>query len=544
MNKEHLTVNLVTIASEVVALCLVLFVLYWIVSRLLRALEGSDRLAGSVRVVRRNARALFLVVGFVLVAAVIGLNAFWMYHGHNVLDRAREELEAVPMSFWIELGIGCAKSIGLAVAALIVLRWVRKLLGALCARAKAFEGIRANDESLDQLFSQLQRVTRRVTWLAVLAASAGFLGAPGSATEAILLALRVYLIVAAGLLIWRGLDAVIASLDALSKKYSSPDNLLRYYEKLTHLVPIFRRAIEYALYVTVATLVVLQISATADLAAWGPRLIKIIGTVFLARVVIEVANLVVEEVLLTRAELAPDQRQRRLTIIPLIRSALKYLIYFTAGIIVLKQLQVDPTPVLAGAGIITLAVGLGAQNLINDVVSGFFILFENYYLVGDYVSTAGAEGEVEAIDLRTTRIRDNEGRLHIIRNGKIEDVTNFSKQYTNAVVEVGVAYESDLDEVYAALEDVGKQIREASSDVLQPTVVAGLDNFGESELTIRTVTRVRPGKHLGVERKVRKLIKETFDARGIEIPYARRVLILQDAEGGDPWDRLRPSAAS
>ena len=179
-------------------------------------------------------------------------------------------------------------------------------------------------------------------------------------------------------------------------------------------------------------------------------------------------------------------------------------------------------------------MGLGAQALINDMVSGFFILFEEHFLVGDFIKVGEAEGVVEAIDLRTTRVRDNAGRLHIVRNGQINELVNYSKDYTNAVVEVGVAYESDLNEVFDVLVETGKTLKAENAMVLEPTAVKGLDNFGESELTLRLVTRVKPGCHLQVERDLRKRIKEAFDLSGIEIPYARRVLIMQTAEEPAP----------
>ncbi len=161
----------------------------------------------------------------------------------------------------------------------------------------------------------------------------------------------------------------------------------------------------------------------------------------------------------------------------------------------LKTINIDPTPILAGAGIIGLAVGLGTQNLVNDLVSGFFILFDNYYLVGDEVEIDDIEGEVEAIDLRTTRIRHDDGQLCILRNGEINNVINYSKEYVYAVVEVGVAYDSNLDRVYQVIQAIGKQLKEKYSEVLEPTHVDGLESFREYDLLIRTITKVKPGTH-------------------------------------------------
>ena len=173
------------------------------------------------------------------------------------------------------------------------------------------------------------------------------------------------------------------------------------------------------------------------------------------------------------------------------------------------------------------------------MVSGFFILFEEHFLVGDFIQIGNAGGIVESIDLRTTRIRDNAGRHHIIRNGQITDLVHYSKEYTNAVVEVGVAYESDLNTVFDVLKRTGERLKAENEMVLEATSVKGIDNFGESEMLIRTVTRVKPGCHLNVERDFRKRIKDAFDAQGIEIPYARRVLIMQS---GDSSNELESGA--
>ena len=121
-----------------------------------------------------------------------------------------------------------------------------------------------------------------------------------------------------------------------------------------------------------------------------------------------------------------------------------YAAYFATTVLILGTLGFNPLPFLAGAGLLGLVIGFGAQSLINDVVSGFFILFENIYLVGDVIEGGGAKGVVEAIEFRTTRIRDADGRLHIVRNGDMKQVVNFSKDYAVAVVPVDVSYEADM----------------------------------------------------------------------------------------------------
>ena len=533
-NLDPQTINLITIGAEILAIVVLFFVLGWVLGRILGLLENVKGISGGVQLVRRNLRFLLIVLGFLACLAVGGGNAYLMMEGEYLPDYTRELVQRVPREVWIGIAIGLGKGLALFAVVAFCLRYLRRLLASISQRAQDFDGIKANDESVQQFFGALTKMLSRGTWIAAWAVFAGWVGLPESAVAGIWTLLRIYLIVSGGLLVIRALDALIDSLDAWSRRFARPGSWLAYYEQLSHLVPLFRRTLEYVLYVVVATLVVAQIEAVADLADWGPKLIGILGILFLARVAIEVVNLLVDEVLIKRAALDKDAMQRRLTIVPLIKSGAKYAIYFTAGIVILKQLEIDPTPILAGAGIVTLAIGLGAQNLINDVVSGFFILFENYYLVGDYVAVNGSEGIVEQIDIRATRIRDNEGRLHIVRNGEVEDLINFSKDYTLAVLEVGVAYESDLKAVFEAFGEIGGRLEEQTSDTLGSLEVRGLKAFGESELTVRVQIRVKPGKHLDVEYVLRGLVWEVFEERGIEIPYARRVVIFKPEAGGDP----------
>lgn len=237
----------------------------------------------------------------------------------------------------------------------------------------------------------------------------------------------------------------------------------------------------------------------------------------------EVVYLLLEEVLLKNQNLTETQRSRRLTLIPLFRSLLQYFIYFSVAVSILYILDINPTPILAGAGIVGIAVGLGAQTLINDIVCGFFILFENYYLVGDYIEAGKAEekaveGTVEAIELRTTRIRHPNGQLHIIRNGDIGSITNYSKQYIFAVVEVNVPCDSNLSHIYEVIGEIGQQLKASDLDVLEATFVEGVESLSESHLLLRTLTKVKPGKHLHIQRVLRKLYMDNFQNQGILLP--------------------------
>jgi len=180
-------------------------------------------------------------------------------------------------------------------------------------------------------------------------------------------------------------------------------------------------------------------------------------------------------------------------------------------LVMLGVLGVDTRPSLAGAGILGLAVGLGAQTMVADLVSGFFILFENQFLVGDYVQVGDAAGTVEAVGIRVTHIRDGQGKLHIIPNGQIKGVVSFSKGYVNAVVDLRVPAGTDLEGTFRAMTEAGRRLRQSHKEVLADTQIQGLVDLGTSEMTVRAVTKVRPGTHGMMQNEYRRLLKQVLD---------------------------------
>ncbi len=481
---------------------------------------------------RRLIGKLLLVTLLLLLVLILSFNGYLVYQGKDLFEYTRDLIGRIPPGFWVGIATGLIKVAGLAVGAWFFHRALRRMIGALRERAKAYEQFKANDESVDAFFLALGRIVSSTIWLSVLILASGLLPLPPVVSKYLWVVLRIYLIIAFGALVVRTISSIVESLEALSKKYWYREDYLGWYERLKGLVPLFRRCLEYIIYVFVATLVLLQVDFIAKFADYGPRMVKVIGIFFLTRVVVEVVNLLVDRMMGDADELDEAERKRQLTLVPIIKSLLQYVVYFVAFVLMLSVFELNPMPLLAGAGIVGIVVGLGAQPLINDIVSGFFVLFENLFLIGDYVETGEARGVVEAIEIRTTRIRDPDGQVHILRNGQIGSIINYSKGYTHAVVEVGVAYDSDLDHVYRVLNETGEQLKEQNPYVLLPTEVKGLANFGESELLVRTVTKVKPGHHRDVAFMLRKMIKTAFDAEGIEIPFARRVLIFKK-EGDD-----------
>jgi small conductance mechanosensitive channel len=327
----------------------------------------------------------------------------------------------------------------------------------------------------------------------------------------LLLALRIYVILAIGLIVIRSTAVIVDTLDGLTHRYATRRDWLRHYEHLRVLLPTFRACLEYALWIGVGSLVLVQLASMQPLAAWGPRAIRGIAIFFAGRVVIELGRLEIGHRMLPREGLDEPDRRRRETMIPLVRSAFTYAVYFGTAVLVLSSLGFNPMPFLAGAGLLGLVIGFGAQSLINDVVSGFFILFENIYLVGDMVEVGPARGVVEAIEFRTTRIRDADGRVHVMRNGDMKPVINYSKDYGMAVVAVDVPYDADLQGVFAGLRQASERLRAENDDVLSGTEIQGITAFGSSAMTIRTLTRVRPGRHETTAAALRLLINEIFE---------------------------------
>jgi small conductance mechanosensitive channel len=243
------------------------------------------------------------------------------------------------------------------------------------------------------------------------------------------------------------------------------------------------------------------------------------------------------ETLLVRAgeptELVPGATRKRVTTLTgLLTTLVVVAIWALAGVIVLGQLGVDVTPILAGAGIVGLAVGFGAQNLVRDVISGFFVVLENQVRVGDVAIVNGTGGLVEAITFRTMVLRDLAGVVHVIPHGAVTSLANMTKGWSAYVLDVGVAYKEDTDRVVALMRTVAEELRADpvyAADILEPMEIFGVDEFAESQVTIKARLKTRPLAQWNVGREYRRRLKKAFDAAGIEIPFPHRSLYIGEA---------------
>lgn len=245
-----------------------------------------------------------------------------------------------------------------------------------------------------------------------------------------------------------------------------------------------------------------------------------------ARLLVRLAEAFVERLFRPERHVYLDERRAR-TLATLITSIARYTIYFFAGVAVLQHLGFNTASLLTAAGIGGLAIGFGAQNLVRDVITGFFILFEDQYGVGDYISAGGVSGIVEEMGIRITKIRDFGGELHIVPNGQITQVTNHMGPSMRVMFDVEVAYDTDLDKAIKTLEELCAEYARGNDRLVEPPIVLGVQALAESGISLRIVARTKPMEQWGVERELKRLIKERFDAEGIEIPFPHRLLIAQ-----------------
>lgn len=484
------------------------------------------------RVARVKIRHFLFALSLALAFVVLLYNGWLLALGVDAREHTVGLLRAITVDTWKAIGLAVGKLALAVIAMLLVSRAMRRIMRALEGGINRWDQLKDNNKSLATLFGGLDRAIVNLGWMLVAVYASRVSAAPDEVTDALVLVLRIYVIFAVGLTIVRSTTVVIDTLDGLSHRYAQTRNWLHLYEHLRPLLPTLRACLEYALWIGLASLIVAQLSPLRDLAVWGPRVMQSIGLFFAARVVIELGCLELGRRILPGEGLEETERRRRATMVPLVRTAFTYAVYFGAGVLILGALGFNPMPFLAGAGILGLVVGFGAQSLINDVVSGFFILFENTYLVGETIEAGGAKGNIEAIEFRTTKIRDSEGRLHVIRNGDMKPIINYSRDFTVAVVDLAVGYDADLRVVFTTLTQAAERLCSTHPDVLQPTEIEGVVSFGVTTMTVRTLTRVRPGRNDNVAAALRFAIKEQFDREASGT--FRRTLIPKKIDGGEP----------
>lgn len=276
------------------------------------------------------------------------------------------------------------------------------------------------------------------------------------------------------------------------------------------------------------------VSTLTDNQLWtslGLGALKIVAIMVITYIALRVGRSAIRNVFKARSRSPIKFSERReATLLKLLENVLTYVIYFISLMTILSTLEIDVKGLIAGAGIVGLAVGFGAQNLVRDIITGFFIIFEDQFSVGDYVKIGSAEGTVEEIGLRTTKIKSWTGELHIFPNGNVAEVTNFSVHNSVAVVDVNIAYEENIDKAERVLQELLLTLPQKYEELVNPPELLGIQTLGAPDVMMRIVAETTPMNHWYIARVLRKEVKQCFERNGIEIPLPRMVMYSRNDE--------------
>lgn len=483
----------------------------------------------------RKARLVAVIASFAIVIVAAGVLAYTLWLELDLQPEVDEVLSQLTRDVLRD----AARSAGVVVAFLLAFALLR--IGSRRAIARARDRLGPRDLPdrqqlfLERFFAHLPSAINLVLAYALLHLAAGAFHIPARLEWLLLTTVYVLLALAVGRTLVMLAHYLSERTLARWELKSQGSRLEEYYAALRRLLPVVQRSVEAIVYVSVATLIVRRFETLESFAPYGPLLIRMISMFLAASVVVEVIRVLIAKLLLAQSSAAEDVQRRRVTFVTLIQSIVAYCVYFCVSMIVLGELGIDPTPILAGAGIVGLTVGLGAQKIVQDLLNGLFLLFEDQILQGDYIKIGETEGLVEQMSLRITRVRDRFGRLHILRNGEIQNVINYSRGWTLTVVEMGVAYEDDLAKALRVIGEVTAKLPAMlPGQVLDPPQVKGIETIGESALIVRIETRVAPGTHYDVKRTLNRLLVDGFNANGLEIPYPKAVELSQDPKPAEP----------
>jgi len=277
--------------------------------------------------------------------------------------------------------------------------------------------------------------------------------------------------------------------------------------------------------------------STREWLAYAQSAVRVLLIAIVAWVVIWIGNRAIRTMRIriqSRAD-SEDRAKRIETLGRVFRYVLAVVVSVVAGMVILNELGISVAPILATAGVAGIAVGFGAQSLIKDYFNGFFLLVDDQLRQGDVVEIAGIGGLVEEVTLRYVRLRDYDGNVHFVPNGQINTVTNRTRTFAFAVMDVGIAYREDVDAAIEVIREVGRDMRADDSfgpRILEDLDVAGVDQWADSAVIIRCRFKVKPIEQWGVRRGFLQKLKAAFDARGIEIPYPHLTVYAGEPKAG------------
>jgi moderate conductance mechanosensitive channel len=258
----------------------------------------------------------------------------------------------------------------------------------------------------------------------------------------------------------------------------------------------------------------------------GEGLLKIIAILVISRIIIGVSKALIKKFFLVRSKSPLRISERReATLLKLLENVITYAVYFISLVMILDACGIEVKALLAGAGIVGLAVGFGAQSLVKDIISGFFIILEDQFSVGDYIRIGNFEGEVLEIGLRTTKVKTSTGELHVMPNGGISEVTNLSILNSVAVVDVSIPYDGNVELAEKVINDLLEGMPEKYEDLIKAPELLGIQSLNPTEIVLRIVAETSPMRHWNMARILRKDIRASLDEHGIESPVPRMVMV-------------------
>jgi moderate conductance mechanosensitive channel len=252
----------------------------------------------------------------------------------------------------------------------------------------------------------------------------------------------------------------------------------------------------------------------------GMLAFKIFFIILLAVIVVNVGKAIIGRIFKVKLKgpLRHSERREK-TLVKLLQNTLAYVVYFSTILAVLSEFSIDVKGLLAGAGVLGLAVGFGAQSLVKDIITGFFIIFEDQFSVGDYVKIGIAEGTVEEIGLRTTKIKSFTGEISILPNGTISQVVNYSMENSLAIVDVTIPFEVGVDKTEKMIKSYLSTLLKSNSDFIKVPKLIGAQDFTETEIIVRIIAETKPMRHFDSARTISVELKKYLEQQGIEIPY-------------------------
>ena len=255
------------------------------------------------------------------------------------------------------------------------------------------------------------------------------------------------------------------------------------------------------------------------------KIIKILIIIILFMIFRSVGKKAIERSFKTYQMKQQATEARVYTMEKLALNILSYVLVFILIVMIFNTLGISTSSLIAGAGIIGLAIGFGAQGLVSDIVTGFFILLEKQMDVGEIVTIDNYEGVVEEIGLRTTQIRGYDGVLHFIPNRNITSLSNHSRGNMRALVDIGISYDEDIDQAISIIQQTCDHVAEENENILEGPNVLGVQALNSSDIVIRIIAQTKNGEQFAVERDLKKAIKEALDKNNIEIPFPHQVMI-------------------